>query len=118
MYKKEDLVRGIAGLPKAIYKEESKYYEALGKVKEEKFKLASLESDLFQAGKINGGNEQTRQAQILSHTKDAHSEVIKAELLAELAKARLNHLKNEYESIKIILEALYGANEKNKIPSL
>ncbi|MFB3160454.1 hypothetical protein ABLO26_03665 [Neobacillus sp. 179-J 1A1 HS] len=104
MYKKEVLLKGITQLPKQIYSEESKYYDALGKVKEAKFKLASLESDLFQEGKINGTNEKARQAQVIFHTKNAQLELIKAEVLAEQAKAQWNLRRNELEVVKIVLE--------------
>ena len=112
MYKRESLLKGLIQLPSQIFKEESKYYEALSKVKEAKFKLASLESDLFHEGTINGPNEMARQAQIIFHTKDAQLELIKAEFLADQAKAMWNQRKTELESLKLVLE--HGTNKEKQ----
>jgi hypothetical protein len=99
---KHQILKEVEKLPMEIYEAEKNYANALNHLKVAKFELAHLESETIKTKRIDGKSDKSREMQLLPHTKEQHDVVIRAQILADIAKADLNLKVNQFDSFKML----------------
>jgi len=80
---------------------EHKFYNLKARLIEEKTKLSLKQAELIQLGKINGRNEDLREAQLIQHAKDIFLNVKLIEKELFLVKAEYNSLLRLWETLSL-----------------
>jgi hypothetical protein len=106
----EEVIRSLCELPDEISDAETKYYDALHKLKEEKQNLQDKEYKLFHDGKVNDKNAFTRNSSLFPHTKSLQREVMKWEFEADRRKVEVYRLKKKLESELVIAQLISNEN--------
>jgi hypothetical protein len=104
---KHQILSGITNLPAEILEAEKNFVHALNILKKGKHELAAIESDLVVKSKrINGSSDKLRALQLEQHTSEKQDEILRLEILADIAKAELNFKVNQFESYKVLAKFL------------
>jgi predicted transcriptional regulator len=104
---KHQILNGITNMPVEILEAEKNFANALNTLKNAKNELAVLESDLIvKSKKINGASDRLRAMQLQPYTNEKQDEIIRLEVLADIAKAEFNLKVNQFESYKLLARFL------------
>lgn len=102
----EQTIQTLMALPAEIWNAEIEWIKAQAEVQRAKEALAIRESQLYLAGKIDGKNAETREAQLHSETILERGKIAEAEINAMFAKANLNMTMNKLYAYKAIARIL------------
>lgn len=104
---KSQLLRELTTLPEKMEKANLKYLSVLSDYEAVQFKITSVKNHAIHSGKVQGSNEQIRNAALwVEHTKDLEYEKMMLKSECDILKVHVDFLKMRLDSTQLMVKLL------------
>jgi|GEM_PF-3168504 len=99
---RSDVILELQLMPELLKQAEIGYTDAVADLAWAKHRLLGKECEAMNEGRVNGKNEQLRQAELWPHTGELQQEVLRLEAALDQAKVEFHFYKRKLDNLQII----------------